>query len=54
VLTGGRGESPGSPATAHDRTTWEVPHMKLVRKIVIGFGSIAALMLAGGAHFKVN
>jgi hypothetical protein len=32
----------------------EVPLMKLVRKIVIAVGSIAALMLAGGAHFKVN
>jgi hypothetical protein len=30
------------------------PLMKLVRKIVIAVGSIAALMLAGGAHFKVN
>jgi len=28
--------------------------MKVVRRIVIGLGSIAALMLAGGAHFKVN
>ena len=32
----------------------EVPLMKLIRKIVIAAGSIAALMLAGGAHFKVN
>ena len=29
-------------------------HMKLVRRIVIALGSIAALMLAGGAHFKVS
>jgi len=28
--------------------------MKLVRKVVLAVGSIAALMLAGGAHFKVN
>jgi len=28
--------------------------MKLVRRVVIALGSIAALMLAGGAHFKVN
>jgi len=28
--------------------------MKLVRRITIALGSIAALMLAGGAHFKVN
>jgi len=28
--------------------------MKLVRRIVLALGSIAALMLAGGAHFKVN
>jgi len=28
--------------------------MKLIRKIFIAAGSIAALMLAGGAHFKVN
>jgi hypothetical protein len=28
--------------------------MKLVRRIAIALGSIAALMLAGGAHFKVN
>jgi len=28
--------------------------MKLVRRIVMAVGSIAALMLAGGAHFKVN
>jgi len=28
--------------------------MKLVRRIVIALGSIAALMLAGGAHFKVS
>jgi hypothetical protein len=28
--------------------------MKLVRRVVLALGSIAALMLAGGAHFKVN
>jgi len=28
--------------------------MKLVRRIAIALGSIAALMLAGGAHFKVT
>jgi len=28
--------------------------MKLVRRIVVALGSIAALVLAGGAHFKVN
>jgi len=28
--------------------------MKLVRRAVIALGSIAALVLAGGAHFKVN
>ena len=27
--------------------------MKLVRRVVIALGSIAALVLAGGAHFKV-
>jgi hypothetical protein len=28
--------------------------MKVVRRVVIALGSIAALVLAGGAHFKVN
>jgi len=28
--------------------------MKLVRRIVVALGSISALVLAGGAHFKVN
>jgi hypothetical protein len=28
--------------------------MKLVRRIAIALGSISALMLAGGAHFKVT
>jgi len=28
--------------------------MKLVRRITIALGSIAALMLAGGAHFKIT
>jgi len=28
--------------------------MKLVRRIAVALGSIAALVLAGGAHFKVN
>lgn len=27
--------------------------MKVVRRVVIALGSIAALVLAGGAHFKV-
>jgi hypothetical protein len=31
-----------------------VDTMKLVRSIVLAVGSIAALMMAGGAHFKVN
>jgi len=28
--------------------------MKVVRRVVIALGSIAALVLAGGAHFKVT
>jgi hypothetical protein len=28
--------------------------MKVVRRVVLALGSIAALVLAGGAHFKVN
>jgi hypothetical protein len=28
--------------------------MKLVRRIVIAVGSLAALLMAGGAHFKVT
>jgi hypothetical protein len=30
------------------------PDMKLVRRIAIALGSIAAVMLAGGAHFKIT
>jgi hypothetical protein len=29
-------------------------HMKLVRRVTLAVGSIAALLLAGGAHFKVS
>jgi len=28
--------------------------MKLARRIAIAFGSLAALLMAGGAHFKVS
>jgi hypothetical protein len=30
------------------------PDMKLVRRVAIALGSIAAVMLAGGAHFKIT
>jgi hypothetical protein len=28
--------------------------MKLVKRLAIALGSLAALMLAGGAHFKIT
>jgi hypothetical protein len=28
--------------------------VKVIRRIAVALGSIAALMLAGGAHFKVT
>jgi hypothetical protein len=54
VLTGGRADRPVDRSHSPTPTPERKVPMKLVRKIVIGFGSIAALMLAGGAHFKVN
>jgi hypothetical protein len=28
--------------------------VKVIRRIALGLGTIAALMMAGGAHFKVT
>jgi hypothetical protein len=52
ALTGGRADRP-DPQPVPQPPERKV-HMKLVRRIVVALGSIAALVLAGGAHFKVN
>jgi hypothetical protein len=34
------------------RTVWKEEHMRLIKRIAISVGSLLALAVAGGAHFK--
>jgi|SoimicmetaTmtHMA_FD_contig_31_12511533_length_323_multi_4_in_0_out_0_1 hypothetical protein len=53
-LMGVRRQFPGVPQEGGRRTVRREVSMKLVRRITIALASIAALALAGGAHWRAG
>ena len=51
-LKGGRRYRLAARAQAFASYGWKEEHMRLIKRIAISVGSLLALAVAGGAHFK--